>query len=145
MISNNNSVIYKCTLPNENPLDCIHDAFERYDPKDPVVVLLDPQQVMDLIDIVFGPFNPHQRRLDSIDRMLNASNFVLPIIVFNGASNQILDGRHRTAALHYRSEPVIPFLTVREMAPIICRGLGSFSPPSKFDFSETGYPVYIPE
>lgn len=116
--------------------------FEDIDSKDIVVVILDPVRVVNLIDNACGPFNPHQRRVESIERMLDSSFFVLPIIAFNGSAIRVCDGRHRAAAMCLRPEKVIPFLTTKEMAPVIYRDLGTTHSASMFDFSEIGYPLY---
>jgi hypothetical protein len=133
--------MFICELPNEAPLEFIDGAFERFNPKDPVIVLLDPAKVKS-IEISFDDFNPHWERMDSIEQMLNNSIFVLPIMVFNGFATRVFDGRHRTLAMWRRSEYVIPFITIREMAPFICRDFGTLSLPSNFDFSRIDYPVY---
>jgi len=134
--------MYNCKLPPEQSLGLLFNDFDDISSKDIVVVALYPVKVMTSIYMVYGPFSPLSERLEFIYQMLDASFFVLPIIAFNGAAIRVCDGRHRTSAMCLRSEAVIPFLTAKEMAPVIYRDLGTTHSTSMFDFSEIGYPLY---
>ena len=132
---------YRCIMP-EGSLSSLHTSFRRLNPIDPVVAMLDANNVRDLI-IGFEvlPFAPTSQRLEVANKMLDEFRFVLPIIVYNGERVEIIDGRHRSLAIWHRMASGVPFLTARSMVDSIKRKLGSSDAFDEFDFTEVQYPV----
>ncbi len=139
----NGATIYKCKLPPEHSLINLAPEFEALKGKDPVVVFLKSDKVKLLIDSYHPEgFRPNQKRLKNVEEMLNSYTFELPIISFNGRVIRLVEGRHRVAAMWFRFEEVIPFITDRAMAPKIHSELGTIGQSLRFDLSDARYPIF---
>lgn len=142
MIENKNAMQFKAILPDNHDLENIDVHFESFDPKDPVVVFLDPVVVLEGINEIEGClFTPNPYRYPNLKDWINLGNFPLPLIQLTPDEGIVIaEGRHRTLAMVEMQIQSVPYLTARGMSQKLKLKAGR-DPSKQFDLSTIHYPV----